>query len=106
MHQGGVVPKVPAHVLQFVPRAHQGLSVDERLIVAQTGEGVLNRGAMSRLGAGGLAALNRGESRGAPAPAVETRGIESRLDALRHELPKTLARAVRDEVQKVTAGRR
>jgi hypothetical protein len=53
-HTGGVV--VP-----FVARAHRGLAVDEVPIIAQTGEGILNRGAMRRLGgSSGLNRLNAG----------------------------------------------
>jgi hypothetical protein len=43
-HLGAIV----AH--QGLPVAHRGLAADERLIVAQTGEGVLPRDAMRRLG--------------------------------------------------------
>ena len=48
-HQGGVI------------RAHSGLAVDEVPIIAQTGEGILSRAGMNRLGgAGVLNSLNRG----------------------------------------------
>jgi hypothetical protein len=53
MHQGGIL------------RAHQGLALDERLVVVQTGEGILSRRAMARLearyGPGAFERLNRGE---------------------------------------------
>jgi hypothetical protein len=53
-HQGGPI-------LPFVPRAHRGLAIDEVPIIAQTGEGILNRGAMRRIGGSrGLNALNAG----------------------------------------------
>jgi hypothetical protein len=56
-HTGGVIERLP--------RAHRGLAVDEVPIVALRGEGVLNRGAMQRIGgAQGLNALNRGGSMG------------------------------------------
>lgn len=58
-HNGGLV--------DGWPRAHSGLAIDEVPIVALRGEGVLNRGAMSRIGgADGLNALNKG---GSPASA-------------------------------------
>lgn len=47
-HDGGLV-------------AHNGLAPDEVPIIAQTGEGVLNRGAMNRLGSDNLRRLNRGQ---------------------------------------------
>jgi len=52
-HSGGMVP---------VTYAHTGLSLlpDERLIVAQTGEGILPRAAMSKLGPGMFEILRRG----------------------------------------------
>lgn len=40
--------------------AHSGLAPDEIPIIAQSGEGVLNRGAMGRIGSDGLRKLNRG----------------------------------------------
>ena len=52
MHRGGLVPAA---------YAHGGLAVDERLIVAQTGEGILPRSSMARLGPGGFEALRRGD---------------------------------------------
>jgi hypothetical protein len=55
MHGGGIVPRVYT--------AHAGLSLkpDERLIRAQTGEGILPRSAMSRIGSGGFERLRQGE---------------------------------------------
>jgi hypothetical protein len=48
------------------PRAHNGLAVDEVPIIAQRGEGILNRKAMQRIGGpAGLSALNTGGG-GAP----------------------------------------
>lgn len=41
--------------------AHNGLAPDEVPIIAQTGEGVLNRGAMNRIGSDNLRRLNRGQ---------------------------------------------
>jgi hypothetical protein len=52
-HTGGVV-------LPFkIPRAHAGLAVDERMIIAQTGEGIL-----SRRGMAALSRLNSGQADG------------------------------------------
>jgi hypothetical protein len=57
-HTGG-------QVLPFVPHAHRGLALDEVPIIALRGEGVLNRGAMQRIGgAQGLNALNAGARTG------------------------------------------
>lgn len=47
-HTGGMVGdgprrEIPAALVATAPRAHRGLMVDERVIVAQTGERVLNR---------------------------------------------------------------
>jgi len=52
MHGGGVIEQAAhvSNVLPFLPRAHRGLAVDERLIVAQTGEGILSRRDMRQLG--------------------------------------------------------
>jgi len=55
-HSGGIIMRIP--------RAHTGLAIDEVPIVAQTGEGVLNRSAMSALGRANFDKLNRGESMG------------------------------------------
>jgi len=59
MHQGGVLV------------AHRGLAVDERLILAQTGEGVLSRQGMraleARYGPEAFGRLNRGEPLAGPA---------------------------------------
>lgn len=61
-HDGGLIDD-EHRVLPFIPRAHMGLAVDEVPIIAQTGEGILNRGAMKRLGgATALNALNAGGS--------------------------------------------
>lgn len=57
-HEGGVV--VP-----FAIRAHRGLAVDEVPIIAQTGEGIVNRRAMRQIGgAAGLNQLNAGGASG------------------------------------------
>jgi hypothetical protein len=62
-HDGGVVARRPV--------VTAGLSDDEVLVLAQRGEGVINRGGMDRLGASGLAALNqRHGAAAAPVPAV------------------------------------
>jgi hypothetical protein len=59
-HAGGVVMHAGGQVPLY---AHAGLRLlpDERLIVAQTGEGILPRTAMSRLGPGLFEALRRGD---------------------------------------------
>lgn len=54
-HTGGLIDRA-GKVLPFIPRAHSGLAVDEVPIIAQTGEGILNRSAMRRIG--GAATLN------------------------------------------------
>lgn len=60
-HEGGAVK---AHSGMYV-RAHNGLAVDEVPIIAQTGEGILNRRAMQSIGGEqGLNRLNRGQSTG------------------------------------------
>ena len=56
-HGGGLV----MHGGGRIPVAHGGLAVDERLIIAQTGEGILPRGSMAKLGAGNFEALRRGD---------------------------------------------
>ncbi len=57
-HAGGIV----AHRGLIVPAyAHAGLAMDERLIVAQTGEGILPRASMARLGRGRFEALRTGD---------------------------------------------
>lgn len=64
MHTGGMVEKYHTGGLIDWPRvvkAHSGrLAPDEVPIIAQTGEAVLNRSAVSMLGASGVNALNRG----------------------------------------------
>lgn len=91
MHSGGVV-------LPFV-RAHRGLAVDEVPIIAQRGEGILNRRAMRRLGGGaGLNQLNAGVGGGGLGINVSIDQISTALD------PKTagdqIGRAVVNEMRR------
>jgi hypothetical protein len=90
-------------VLAFRPRG-----TDTVPAMLTPGEGVLNVAAVQRLGRGGLAALNRGESPASAAGgsdlADELRGLRQELLADRLNAPQKIARAVRDEVQKM--GRR
>lgn len=59
-HTGGFIDALG------LERYHRGgLLPDERVIVAQTGEGILNRQAMAQLGTDRLHAMNRGDSAGA-----------------------------------------
>ena len=48
------------HTGGFVRRAHTGLAIDEVPIIAQTGEGIISREGMRRLGRSGLHSLNHG----------------------------------------------
>ncbi len=69
MHQGGMVPK-------FVPRFHTGgLAGDERMIIAQTGEGVLSRRGMQALGD-----LNKGNAGRSSPPVIVNMNV-SAMDA-------------------------
>lgn len=83
MHIGGVI------------RAHGGLAVDEVPIIAQTGEGILSRKGMNRLG--GAAALNNLNA-GAMQGASSSRPIEitviSQLDG--RQVGKSVVRAMPD----------
>ncbi|MBW1992045.1 MAG: hypothetical protein JRI59_08020, partial [Deltaproteobacteria bacterium] len=54
MHQGGLVPPVKAH-------AGLALAPDERLVIAQTGEGILPRRTMAKLGLANFERLRRGD---------------------------------------------
>ena len=57
LHEGGAI----RHEGGLVPIAHEGLAVDERMITAQVGEGVLSRQGMQNIGGEqGLAAVNAG----------------------------------------------
>jgi hypothetical protein len=61
LHAGGVI----MHAGGEITRAHSGyLAPDERLIIAQTGEGVLSRRGMATLGLQNFHRLNRGEPLG------------------------------------------
>lgn len=86
-HRGGVV-------LPF-PRAHMGLAVDERMIIAQTGEGILNRAAMRRIG--GARGLNRLNREGGAGSAVNvTVNVDGYIDS--PQAQRNLARIVDAQV--------
>lgn len=86
-----------------------GLANDELLAVLQSGEAVLNKRAVQKLGSGLVSRLNRSEVGGGSSDAGLA-ALATELAALREEqaassamLPSMLARAVRDAV--LTAGR-
>ena len=92
-HLGGLIG---AHGLE---RFHTGgLFGDERLVIGQTGEGILNRRAMQQLGEGNFHALNRGK---APGPTVifdptlraEVKGLRADITRLYRQLPEQLVAA-------------
>ncbi len=59
-HSGGLI----AHRGLIVAHGGYNLASDERLILAQTGEGIISRRGMERLGPGEFEAINRGERSG------------------------------------------
>lgn len=88
-HAGGVA--MPWGVV-----AHRGLAPDEIPAILQTGEGVLSRSGMSRLGAAALRTLNRGEAGpGAAAPV----GVEQTILVMLDD--EILARAVARKLPRV-----
>lgn len=111
MHGGGIVP---GKIMPFpIPTAHNGLAPGERLIKAQTGEAMLSRSDVARLGgAAGFSAFRTALRGGAGSGdsssevAAELKGLRQELVADRLTSAQKLARAVRDEVQKVSARRR
>lgn len=92
MHSGGVI-------LPFVPRAHRGLAIDEVPIIAQTGEGILNRDAMQRIGgAAGLNALNAGGSSGSGVHIVIINGMGKTAEQIAAEAAEALPdRVIRND---------
>lgn len=64
-HEGGTIPtRHMGGTLRPIPKAHQGLAVDEVPIIAQTGEGILSRKGMQNLGVSNLNRLNAGQPMG------------------------------------------
>ena len=115
LHTGGMIGAAAmTRILPFVPRAHRGLAVDERLIVAQTGEGILSRAGMQRVGgAEGLNALNQGGGRSlAPTDrlggaSLSTAALEAKVDELsatltrqQQQQPYLIASAITSALQK------
>jgi hypothetical protein len=115
LHTGGMIGAAAmTRILPFVPRAHRGLAVDERLIVAQTGEGILSRAGMQRVGgAEGLNALNQGGGRSlAPTgrlggASLSTAALEAKVDELsatltrqQQQQPYLIASAITSALQK------
>ncbi len=84
-HEGGVVRAHQGMVLEpeYMGGA-SGLASDERVVVAQTGEGILPRESMARLGRENFEALRTGrfETQGTPAPASPTYQISIQVQAL------------------------
>ncbi len=59
LHSGGII----RHLGGIIPKAHSGLAIDERLIIAQTGEFMMQRKAVSNYGLGFMKAVNEGRLR-------------------------------------------
>lgn len=60
-HSGGIIAHSGLIVGNQLARAHSGLALDERIIIGQTGEGILPRSTMSKLGRRRFEALRRGD---------------------------------------------
>jgi len=82
-HTGGIIGRL-------FPIAHNGLAIDERVIIGQTGEGVLSRRAMANMGRGTFDAWNRGERPGSGSTVHVTVNVDGYLDS-----PKAQANLVR-----------
>ena len=102
-HTGGIVQRYHTGGLidwTAAQKAHSGLLLkrDEVPIIAQTGEAVLNRGAVSMLGAGGVNALNRGAMGGTVINVSITGNTISKdtdLRALAREVSAEISRSYR-----------
>lgn len=91
MHTGGVV-------LPFMIRAHRGLAIDEVPIIAQRGEGILNRQAMQRMG--GANALNRLNAGGGASVSVAINGLTLERGMDEHDAEELIGKAVVSAIRK------
>lgn len=95
LHQGGVVDFAKWR------RAHSGmLAWDEVPTVLQTGEGVVSRRGMSRLGTSGLHELNSGGGGGSQASVVaELVAVRQEIAGLRREWPQRTKVALKEAIE-------